>query len=289
MKNLLSTIALIATLIFTVNLKAQQKKQAEKSLLWEVSGNGLTKPSYIYGTIHMLCEPDFLISDKTKRAMAAADNLVLELNYTDPAEAAELQKKMMSTVPQSKKLNPAQFKQLDSVLTLKTGTSLKNLDQLTLTAIFSFAITKTLPCAEIKSYEMEFTNFAKAKNKTIAALETVKQQTDFFSKAFSDAELINQITSFDDYKTVFSEMITAYKEEDLTKVSEILNDKRWGNTEKSNKWMLQVRNANWAHQMPAMMKNKSSFFAVGCGHLNGKEGILQLLKNQGYKVKPILK
>ncbi|TCC95046.1 TraB/GumN family protein [Pedobacter hiemivivus] len=288
MKNLFCTLLLIATLIFTVNIKAQQKQSA-KSLLWEVSGNGLTKPSYIYGTIHMICEPDFLISDKTKSAMTSADNLVLELNFTDPSEITELQKSIMSAIPLSKKLSPSQFNRLDSVLTLKTGTSLKKLDQLTLAAITSFAIAKTLPCSEIKSYEVEFINFAKAQNKTIGALETVKQQTEFFAKAFSDDELVRQITSFDDYKTVFSEMISTYKMEDLDKVSEMLKDKRWGNTEESNKWMLQVRNANWANHMPAMMKNQSCFFAVGCGHLPGKDGILQLLKNQGYKVKPILK
>ncbi|SDL89786.1 hypothetical protein SAMN04487898_12828 [Pedobacter sp. ok626] len=288
MKNLFCTLQLIASLIFTVNLKAQQK-QTTNSLLWEVSGNGLTKPSYVYGTIHMICEPDFLISDKTKSAITSADDLVLELNFNDPAEMVDLQKSIVSAVPLSKKLSPSQFHRLDSVLTLKTGTSLKTLDQLTLAAVTSFAISKTLPCSEIKSYEVEFINFAKTQNKTIGALETVKQQTNFFAKAFSDDELVNQITGFDDYKTVFSDMIRAYKMEDLGKVSEILNDKKWGNTEESNKWLLQVRNANWADQMPAMMKNKSCFFAVGCGHLPGKEGILQLLKNQGYTVKPIMK
>src|SRR5215217_1416430 len=107
MKNLISTIAVIATFLFTIQLKAQEKP-AKKSLLWEISGKGLTKPSYIYGTIHMICGPDFIIKDKTKKALEKSEALVMELDFTDPKEIAELQKSMMSTVPLSKKLSPEQ-------------------------------------------------------------------------------------------------------------------------------------------------------------------------------------
>lgn len=287
MKNFLSTIAVIATLLFTTQVKAQQKSNA-KSLLWEVSGNDLSKPSYIYGTIHMICTPDFIMQDKTKKAFANAEELVMELNFDDPAELAALQKTMMSPVPLSKKLSPAQFKLLDSIIVLKTGIPLKKMDQLTLMALSSFVISKTLPCTEIKSYEFEFLNFAKAQHKSMAALETVKQQTDYFSKAFSDESLIHQIVNFDDYKSVFGEMINAYKSEDVVQLGKIMKDERFGSSEESDKWMLQVRNAEWAKQIPVMMKQKSCFFAVGSGHLPGKDGILQLLEAQGYTVKPIL-
>lgn len=270
MKSLISTLAVIATLLFTIHLKAQEK-QATKSLLWEISGKGLTNPSYIYGTIHMMCEPDFNIKDKTKKAFEKA-----------------LQKSMTSPIPLSKKLSPAQYKLLDSVLALKTGIPLKTMDQLTLTALSSFVITKTLPCTEIKSYEFEFANLAKKQQKPFGALETVKQQTEYFSNAFTDDMLVEQIANFDDYKSVFVEMIETYKAEDLNRLDKILKDKRFGSTKESDKWMLQIRNANWAKQIPEMMRNKSCFFAVGAGHLPGKKGILSLLKAQGYTVKPIL-
>lgn len=287
MKTLLSTMAVIATFLFTIHVKAQ-KKSNSKSLLWEISGKELTKPSYIYGTIHMICETDFVMHEKTRKALSTADELVLELNFTDPAELADVQKTMISPVPLSKKLTPPQYRLLDSVLTLKAGIQLKTMDQFTLIALSSIAISKTLPCSEIKSYEFEFVNLAKAQHKALCALETVKQQTEYFSKAYSDEALIKQIANFDDYKTVFEQMINAYKMEDLAKIEEILKDERFGNTEDSDKWLLQVRNANWAKQMPEMMKRKSCFFAVGAGHLPGKEGVLQLLKAQGYAVKPIL-
>lgn len=286
MKNLISTLTVIVTFLFTVHLKAQEKQETN-SLLWEVSGKGLTKPSYIYGTIHMICEPDFIIQDKTKHAFEKSEELVMEINLADPLELAELQKSMVSPIPLSKKLSAEQFRLLDSVLSLKTGINLQSLDQFSLLALNSFTISKTLPCTDIKLYELEFLNLAKAQNKPTVALETVKQQIEYFSKAFTDDMLVKQIIDFDQYKTVFAELINAYKVENLNKLELILKDKRYGNTEESDKWMLQIRNAEWVKKMPEMMRTKSCFFAVGAGHLPGEDGILHLLKTQGYTVKPI--
>ncbi len=286
MKNLISTLTVIITFLLTVHLKAQEK-QVTNSLLWEVSGKGLSKPSYIYGTIHMICEPDFIIQDKTKQAFEKSEELVMEINLADPLELAELQKSMVSPIPLSKKLSAEQFRLLDSVLSLKTGINLQSLDQFSLLALNSFTISKTLPCTDIKLYELEFLNLAKAQNKPTGALETVKQQIEYFSKAFTDDILVEQIINFDQYKSVFAELINAYKVEDLNKLEMILKDKRYGSTEESDKWMLQIRNAEWVKKMPEMMTTKSCFFAVGAGHLPGKDGILHLLKTQGYTVKPI--
>jgi len=36
-----------------------------------------------------------------------------------------------------------------------------------------------------------------------------------------------------------------------------------------------------------MMKDKSTFFAVGAGHLGGPKGVINLLKSAGYKVKAV--
>ena len=44
------------------------------------------------------------------------------------------------------------------------------------------------------------------------------------------------------------------------------------------------RNANWAKQMPDIMKQASTLFVVGAGHLPGEHGVLKLLEKQGYTV-----
>lgn len=266
-----------------------QKQNDPNSLLWEISGNGLAKPSFIYGTLHMMCAADFSINDKTKMALNNADQLVLELNLNDPKEMKEMERLMTSEIPLSKKLSSHQFEQVDSVLMLKTGVSLKKLDQFALSAVYSFAITKTLPCPEIKSYEMEFLTLAKERNKPIDGLEIVKDQIHFFEKSYTDKEMVEQIIAFDDYKSVFEEVVKAYKNEDLNQLNLLIKDKKFGATPESNKWMLEIRNANWVKKMPGMMKQKTCFFAVGAAHLGGSDGLIQSLRNAGYQVKPIIK
>lgn len=285
--NILS-IAICLSLLLIAPVIAQ-KQTDPNSLLWEISGNGLAKPSFIYGTVHMICAADFSINDKTKKALNNADQLVLELNLNDPKEMKEMEQLMTSEIPLSKKLSSHQFEQVDSVLMLKTGISLKRLDQFALSAVYSFVITKTLPCPEIKSYEMEFLTLAKEHNKSIDGLETVKDQVYSLGKAYTDKEMVEQIIAFDDYKAVFEDVVAAYKNEDLNRLNLLIKDKKFGASPESNKWMLEIRNANWVKKMPGMMKDKSCFFAVGAAHLGGDDGLIQSLRNVGYQVKPIIK
>jgi uncharacterized protein YbaP (TraB family) len=55
----------------------------------------------------------------------------------------------------------------------------------------------------------------------------------------------------------------------------------------SQELLLDRRNRNWIPVMESAMKNSSTFFAVGAGHLAGNQGVLELLRKQGYKVKGI--
>ena len=51
--------------------------------------------------------------------------------------------------------------------------------------------------------------------------------------------------------------------------------------------MLTKRNHKWINNMPELMKNESVFFAVGAAHLSGENGVLKLLKENGYKITPV--
>jgi uncharacterized protein YbaP (TraB family) len=51
---------------------------------------GLSKTSYLYGTIHMICADDYFLSEKVKK-VESSDKLVLEVNLSDPAELAVMQ------------------------------------------------------------------------------------------------------------------------------------------------------------------------------------------------------
>lgn len=290
MKKIVSTLVVIASLFMSNSSFAQVKIEAgvpnENSLLWEVSGNGLSKPSYLYGTIHMICGNDYFLSEKTKKAFNATESLFLEIDLSDPNELAFMQKAAMGTEPLSKKLTAKQLSDLDIILRKNTGMTIQQVDNFSMLTVLSLISMKSFGCENLKFYEMEFIGLAKESKKSIGGLETIEAQIQFLNKAYSDDEMIAMLQETNGEET--AKIVQNYVKENLPELYKEITTPKLMN-ENSKKWMLEVRNTNWAVKMPNIMKSQSTFFAVGAAHLLGKEGLINLLRKAGYSVKPVLK
>jgi uncharacterized protein YbaP (TraB family) len=51
--------------------------------------------------------------------------------------------------------------------------------------------------------------------------------------------------------------------------------------------LLDKRNINWVNQLKHILPGQNIFMAVGAGHLVGKKGLIELLKKEGYTMRPI--
>lgn len=285
MKNVIKSIVIAAVLFFNVNAKAQSAPKLENSLLWEVSGNGLSKPSYLYGTIHMICSGDYFLTEKTKKAFDASSKLVLEINLADPKQVLEMQQMAMGKEPLSKKLNSEQLAKLDEILKRTTGMAVQQVDSFNLMTIVSLVGMKSFGCNDLKFYELEFIEQAKKKNMTFDGFETVKSQFAIFDQAYSDDEMINMLDKSEPKETY--KLVSEYKTENINGVFDVVTDQK-AMSEKTRKLILDNRNLNWIKIMPELMKSESVFFAVGSGHLGGEFGVINLLRKAGYSVKPVL-
>ncbi|WP_394775176.1 TraB/GumN family protein [Flavobacterium sp.] len=286
MKNLFKSAVLAIVFVFSSSAQAQDKSpKLENSLLWEMSGKGLTKTSYLYGTIHMICGPDYFLSDKTKKALDASTELVLEVNLADPKEMTTMQQMAMGEQPLSKKLNPEQLSKLDAILKKTTGMTVQQVDAFSLMTVMSLISMKTFGCTDVKFYEMEFIESAKKRNLKVDGLETVKSQFKSFENAYSDAEMIAMLDESDVEETNL--LVTNYKKENLQELYNNSTAEKLMNA-KAKKYMLEERNQNWVKLLPEMMKKESLFVAVGAAHLAGEEGIINLLRKAGYQVKPVM-
>ena len=74
---LLTAGLLTATLAFS---------QTPHTLLWRISGNGITRPSWLFGTMHILCANDAMLSDSLKAVIAACDEVYFEINLSDMSD-----------------------------------------------------------------------------------------------------------------------------------------------------------------------------------------------------------
>ncbi|MBZ4035601.1 TraB/GumN family protein [Flavobacterium sp. 17A] len=286
MKNFIQSIIAVIVILFSSSAKAQAKSvKLENSLLWEVSGNGLDKPSYLYGTVHMICGPDYFLSEKTKKAFNASNKLILEINFADPTEMSNMQKMAMGKEPLSKTLSLKQLSELDEILKRTAGITVQQVDGFSLMTVMSLISMKTFGCTDMKLYEMEFIEMAKKKNMQIGGLETVKSQLDILGNAYTNDEMITMLEESNQNET--TKLVATYKSENIEEIYNTVTDKRF-TSEKTKKMILDQRNLNWIIDMPQMMKKESVFFAVGAGHLAGEFGVINLLRKAGYIVKPVM-
>ena len=80
-------------------------------------------------------------------------------------------------------------------------------------------------------------------------------------------------------------LMDVYRNQDLDKMQEMTAGEE-GMSDYID-LLLYNRNANWAKKMPAIMKSKATLFAVGAGHLGGEKGVINLLRQAGYTVRPV--
>lgn len=277
-------IAIITLFIGSISYVHAQNK-TENALLWEVSGNGLAKPSYLFGTIHMICEKDFVMKPKVNDAFAKTNQLVLEINMADPNELVTMQQLALGKEPLSKQLTKEQLAKLEEILKREIGIGVAQVDQFSLQTILSLISMKSFGCDNIKMYEMEFVAKAKQMNKPVLGLEKVKEQFDYMAKALDSNEIIEQLSKSD--KQLTQQLVATYLNEDVSGLYEFSTNKEMMSAT-AVQWMLQFRNENWLKTMPTLMQKESTFFAVGAAHLGGEIGIIHLLRKAGYTVKPIM-
>ena len=282
-------LGLAIAFCFALVSTANSQTSTDQSLLWEISGNGLKENSYLFGTIHMICPSDFLMDDRIKNAFEDADELIMELDMDDPEMMQKMQQSSLN--PEMKNIKSAfsesDANALNEFLTANYGAGLDQLGILKPFMLMSMITVKQLPCEQIESYELFFTNLAKTQNKNVEGLESVEFQMGLFDEIPEEIlfEEISKMVTTDESIKEFEQMVSAYTAEDIDKLYQVIaENEMMGNF---NELMLDNRNRNWIPVMEKNMKENQVFFAVGSGHLGGENGVINLLRNQGYQVKPI--
>lgn len=277
-------------LIFGFQLgNAQEIK--EKALLWEISGNNLEKASYLFGTIHLACEGDVELRPEIQAAFDASENLILEMAMDDPALMTKMMQASISTDGKtiSEKLGKDLAVKVDLLLLEKMGTGLNSFDQLNLPTFSAQMSLLSLDCPMALGYDMMLTLEAQRLKKEIVGLESIEKQIEILF-AQSDEEAIQTIQyivdNLDEFILETQQLMELYKQQNIQEMynftKRAFDDPKYpsGNIEK----FLDERNQNWIPIIEKNIQSKPSFIAVGAAHLAGEQGVIQLLRNQGFTV-----
>ena len=182
-KLFLCSIALLT--FFTYSASAQTGKEKTGALLWEITGNGLKQPSYIFGT-HHLFPLSFLDSvSGVKRVFASSKQMVGEILLGDMATlAAELSAAGM--MPQDTTwqmlLSDDDYQLVDKQLTAMFGTGLQSFGvmkpSMVNTAYTAMLYRKMYPnLRQDEAFDLWFQQQAAERGIEVIGLETVKDQT----------------------------------------------------------------------------------------------------------------
>jgi uncharacterized protein len=280
----------ILLLVFGLFSIFNQGQPLEKALLWKISGNGLTQPSYIFGTIHATC--DATLDAATLKALEETKQLYLEIDMDDPMLQMQMMQgmTMKNGVTISSLVSEEEFVVIDEFLQKNIGMSAKMINTFKPFMLNSMLLPKLLDC-EFQSVEMELMKVTKAQNEEVYGLETIGDQLQVFDKIpYQDQvnELLKTAKSdLSKEKAEMKKIMDVYKTKDIEKMLVVM-DESDNTISADNKDVLLVnRNRNWIPVIEKVIKSTPTFFGVGAAHLAGDDGVIKLLRKQGYKVEAV--
>ena len=282
----------------SVEEKAKKDYSLENALLWEVTGHGLKQPSYVYGTIHIINDEDYFLPKGALAAIDASEEIIFEIDMNDMNDMSK-QMGMLKDVFMKDDLTLKDLmEEADYILVSdhfsKLGLPIFFFERMKPMFLTVFASSDFDPSGiqngSMKSYEMEFFEIANKAGKKVGGLESIEYQLNVFDKIpykdQADMLLESIKTSGGGGGDQFKEMVDIYKAQNIDAMITMIGSEEAGMSEYED-ILVGDRNKNWIPIMEEKMKVQTTFFAVGAGHLAGKDGVIHLLKNQGYKLKPL--
>lgn len=281
---------LFLKLIFVISFLnihyGNSQTEGPTTVFWKISGNGLEQSSYLFGTIHIMPKSEFEAFKIADNILKDCDQIVLEMAIDVPLkQKVEWAKKLVLPEGQSiKDFIPAEdFKRLSSYsldsLEIKEF-MFNNYLRLKPFAFYSALIPHVIG-RKIEGYEMHFGKIAKKKNIPVAELESFEIQLAIFDSIPNDEQMEMFFSEDLDLHKEMADLLDIYKSQDIYKMASLMNEDN-GKNESFEKKLLAQRNKDWVIKLDDLMREKSSFIAVGAGHLAGEYGLIRLLKEKGF-------
>lgn len=243
-----------------VNWSQAQTVNREKELLWEISGNGLKEKSYLFGTLHSNNKALFNLADSLYVALEKVNMIVLETDIFSLFDELDTRKSTSNTLYD------------------KNGLPYTASNEASTTY---FGSEDGMP----QFLDAYFQEYCYNAEKQFYALESVKSQIELsLGIPITKRNLVNtQFSNFTQEK-----LIDLYLQGDINAIDRFMRANLSTQKDLYNKLIVK-RNIEMTSKLDSVLKSKISLFcAVGAGHLAGSEGIINLLRSKGYRLRPIL-
>lgn len=267
---------------------------AQNSILWEVTGKDLKKPSYLMGTLKFIGSKEYFLPKKVKEAMDKCEAFAIE-DEVDHRSQHELSKAMH--LPDGKKLadymSPADYQALLDLFQKEFKMNQAAFEKAygnMIPLALSINMTRLSLRQKVKFYDIELLKLAKQKEMDAFNLEHIERE----AEAIQSYPLPDQfkaldatIKDFATQKREYIELEAAFVKGDI----DLVFIKTLHPTENNPQFIEAFyfkRNEEWIPKIEKMMTDQPTFITVGVGHLEGERGLIQLLQKRGYALKPMI-
>ncbi|WP_160129969.1 TraB/GumN family protein [Kordia antarctica] len=272
-------------LFYASILFSQENKQ---SLLWEVSGNGMEKPSFLYGTMHVSKKVAFRLDDVFFKALNEAETVALE---SDPTTWLAHNYESMSSSSARRSYGGGQnFYSLNFNPQFSKKIIVRSIIRFDNRIINGYLYRKQAGADDFEEetyLDMFIYQAGKKNNKPIISLENIEEARYLTSRAAYNVrkkKIDEWIQKKFKNKNRYTLQEDVYRDRNIDLLDSI---GAATNTEFFREHMLYKRNENMVIVMDSLMQHKTVFAGVGAAHLAGEKGMLQMLEDRGYTVKPL--
>jgi len=262
------------------------------SLLWKLEKDG-HQTSYIFGTIHMINESYFNITPHLQHIIENSDQVIMEIGgQPNPLVALNLMTLKDETIADY--FTKTELAELVEFMDTKLGISPQQF-QMTYTKMKPFLILQTITqgffTENPKSYDLSIMQMSQEKNIPLIGFETMEQQLGFFD-LIPNKDIANMImtsvNNFEQEKAGTEKLMKLYSKEQVDKFIPLMKDQSPEFMEFEDVFLTN-RNKAWIPKIIEESKTKSCFIGVGAAHLFEANGVIQLLKDNGFTITPIKK
>ncbi|MGV3631590.1 MAG: TraB/GumN family protein [Bacteroidota bacterium] len=267
--------------------------QPQTSLLWKIEGNGLRQPSYLFGTMHLIQKEYFYFPASLEKIIKKSDVVVTEIALDKMGDQAEALKYIY--LKEGRLLDFFNKGQQDTLLQWAQSKLMLNKEafEASFGKMKPFVILQTVVqlnfFGKTESYEMKIKDVADKNKIPFRGFESVAEQISFFDDMTraEQAEMVMESIR-DEQKNValMVNMQGIYNRQQLDSLHYLIQEEG-GAIAKRESTFLNERNKRWIPQIKEIMNHQKAFIAVGAGHLSGDEGVIRLLREEGYTVTPI--
>ncbi len=261
----------------------------KNSLIWKINHKENNHESFLLGTMHVKDARAFTRWDDMLHCIDNTQIFATEFNL----EEAELQAGVNSmdlppNLTLSKLLGEKKYKKIKKIIYKSFQIDISFFNNSLPILVQNILTEKVLFEDQQQALDHALSAYAKQNNKVMLGVETFQDQLDILSKIpinYQLKQLKDTVKNISNFRAEIKYLADLYQEENIRKL--------YKSTKKSagklRNLMLYDRNFKMADKMGDLMLENSCTFAVGAAHLWGEKGIIKLIKDKGFRIKPLLK